>query len=192
MSHVVVVMKIQLERAQKFFGAAMLETRIVVDAGIVNQHVQSAEIAQRSLDNGGTVWRRQQIGGNQATGRASLLKIELQLLSRVAVLVHQDRSSALARTTAGDSSADALSAPGDQNHFALKLQVHVLLTSSHKTERRCRQESFLGLPEGNPSRRFRRVALPDDRSQQADKRANRNRTSSGPGQKHRRARQGTA
>src|SRR6267154_3889790 len=160
MSHVVVVMKIQLERAQKFFGAAMLETRIVVDAGIVNQHVQSAEIAQRSLDNGGTVWRRQQIGANQATGRASLLKIDLQLLSRIAVLVHQDSSSALARTTASDRSANALGTAGDQNHFAVKLQVHVLLTSTHKRERCCRQKSCLGAPGRNPTRSLRCVASP--------------------------------
>jgi len=135
-------MEIDLQGANEFLRTAMLEARIVVDAGIVDQYVQAAEITQDRFDGSGTVRSRQQIGANRAAGRAGLLQGGLQLLPGVVVLIHPNGNRTLARTTTGDGSTNTLSATGDQNDFALKLQVHVVPVSGCRIEQHCHRKSF--------------------------------------------------
>ncbi len=55
MGHVVVVEKIKFQRTQELFWIAVLEAGAVVDPGVVYEHIEASEIAQRSLDRGSAI-----------------------------------------------------------------------------------------------------------------------------------------
>ncbi len=121
MRHVVVVQEISLERCDKFLGAPVFQAYSVVHARIVDQHIESPEIAQRLLHRQRTVVGRRKVSRNESSSISGTLQLRLQLLPGIHVAIDDDRDSILARTTADNRGPDALRAPGDKNDFAFKL-----------------------------------------------------------------------
>jgi hypothetical protein len=57
MRHIVVVQQIAPERRRKLFGSTLFEAHTIVDAGIVDQGVESIGYAERAFDCRGAAGR---------------------------------------------------------------------------------------------------------------------------------------
>src|SRR5439155_26747643 len=114
--HVVVMQKIAFKRLDVFLRAAVLESNLVVDAGLVDESVESAEFTNGVVNSGVATFGWTQLGDNDfAAGQ-----LRMQRVGGFNVFVNDDRYCRLSRKGASNGSADSFGASGDENNFVFE------------------------------------------------------------------------
>src|SRR5215467_1905839 len=125
MRHVVVMQKIQLQRADVFFGRAGLEPDVVVDTDVVHKNIEAAEFAESLLHDGGAILGWNHVGRDEQALCADTGQLFVELAGGFHIFVYKNRDSALPRAAADNGRANSLPAASDEDDLVFKLQVHV-------------------------------------------------------------------
>ena len=117
MRHIVVVQQIASERRSKLFGSTLFEAHTIVDAGIVDQGVESIGYAERAFDCRGAAGHGAKINFDKVADRAIAAQLRAQTLRRGSVAVQNHRDRTLLRQGTCYSSTDPFCPTGDDHHF---------------------------------------------------------------------------
>ena len=117
MRHIVVVQQIASERSSKLFGSTLFEAHTIVDAGIVDQGIESIGFAERAFDCRDAVGRGSKINFDKVADRAMAAQLRAQILRRGSVAVQNHRDRTFLRQGACNSSTNPFCATGDDHDF---------------------------------------------------------------------------
>ena len=117
MRHIVVMQQIAPERRSKPFGSTLLKAHTIVDAGIVDQRVDSVGYAECAFDCRGAVSGGAKINFDKVAYRAIAAQLRAQTLRRGSVAVQNHRDRMFLRQGTCNSSTDPFCATGDDHDF---------------------------------------------------------------------------
>jgi len=111
------VQQIASERRGKLFGSTLFEAHTIVDAGIVDQRVESVGYAERAFDCRDAVGRGAKINFDKVADRAIAAQLRAQTLRCGSVAIQNHRDGTFLRQSTCNSSTDPFCATGDNYDF---------------------------------------------------------------------------
>src|SRR5580658_1490639 len=116
-SHVVVVQKIESQRAYKSLGTAELQADAVVHARVVDERINSAERANRVLDGFRAILRMLQIRDDAEAANAIEPQLGKKFVAGFLVAIDDHRGCAFTHRGSGNRRSDALRSASDNHDF---------------------------------------------------------------------------